>query len=245
MPYSRFFTHHIRAVLLAGVLALSATSGAQAQADDTESAQRHITVTASGSVRAVPDMVLISTGVQTTAKTARDALADNSAAMRRVISRMKEIGIRGRDIATDNLSIQPDYKRTRDNSRPPQVTGYRVNNSVRIRVRDISLLGDVLDQVVRLGANQVGGIQFQVSRAERLRDDARTKAFENARRRAQLFAREGDARLGKVLMIREGHAGFSPRPAAMSLRQARASSVPVEAGTQELSSSVTVTWALR
>lgn len=220
-------------------------SDALAQDPEATTPQRHITVTAEGSVSAVPDMVLISTGVQTTAETARDALADNSKAMRRVIKRLKEVGIRGRDIATDNLSVQPEYQRTRDNSKPPVVTGYRVNNSVRIQVKDISLLGEVLDEVIELGANQVGGIQFQVSREERLRDEARTKAMENARRRAELFAREANARLGEVLMIREGHANFNPRPVAMEMRSAKAGGVPLQAGTQELSASVTVTWALR
>ncbi|MGI9405054.1 MAG: SIMPL domain-containing protein [Hyphomicrobiaceae bacterium] len=205
---------------------------------------RTVTVTASGSVRAVPDMVMISTGVRTTAETARQALRANSQTMQRVIERLREVGIRKRNIATDNLSVQPIYKRSRNNETPPVVTGYRVNNSVRIRVTEIALLGEVLDQVVDLGANQIGGIQFLVRKAERLRDDARTKAMENARRRARLFAREAGVDLGKVLMIREGNVGFSPQPRMMEMRQAQAS-VPVEAGSKELSAQVTVTWELR
>lgn len=216
---------------------------ADAQTADAET-PRTVTVTASGSVNAVPDMVTISTGVQTSAPTAREALADNSRAMRRVIDRLKEAGIRARNIATDNLSVRPEYKRTRNNERPPEVTGYRVNNSVRIRVRDIKLLGEVLDEVVQLGANQIGGISFEVRRAEQLRDEARTKAMENAQRRARLYARAADADLGKVLMIREGSSGYNPRPQAMEMRSA-AGAVPVEAGSQELSASVTVTWELR
>jgi len=244
-----FFRSPLRALIATAVISsiasISQVSNTMAQSFDNTSAQRHVTVTASGSVSAVPDEVTISTGAQTTAKTARAALSANSEDMRRVIERLREVGIRGRDIATDDLSVQPVYERRTNNNREPRVTGYRVQNSVRIRVRDISLLGEVLDQVVDLGANQIGGIQFQVRRADKLRDEARTKAMENARRRAELFARAAGARLGDVLMIQEGSSGFNPRPMMMEMKRSSAGAVPVEAGSQELSANVTVTWALR
>jgi len=232
------------AILIPGLmLSLAPSKGTAQTPGRDEESRRTVTVTASGSVRAVPDMVMISTGVQTTGETARSALLDNSTVMRRVIERLKKIGIRSRDIATDNLSVRPVYQRNRKNNQPPEVTGYQVDNSVRIQVRDISLMGDVLDQVVKLGANQIGGIQFKVREAERLKDDARTKAMDNARRHARLLAREANTDLGKVLMIREGTASYSPGPRMMEMRTSAA--VPVQAGTRELSTSVTVTWELR
>ena len=242
-----FRLRHIAAAVLCAGLTLSPDdNGASAQSSASDAATpRTVTVTATGSVQAVPDMVRISTGVQSTADTARDALRENSAAMNRVITRLKEVGIRQRDIATDNLSVQPVYKRSRNNNEPPVVTGYRVHNSVRIKVRDISLLGDVLDQVVNLGANQIGGIEFRVRRAERLKDEARRAAIDNARRRARLFAREAGADIGEVMMIREGTVSHGPRPYAMEARSAVADGVPIEAGEQSLTATVTVTWELR
>lgn len=211
---------------------------------DNERSPRHITVTASGSVSAVPDRVMISSGVQTSAKTAREAMTRNSEIMQGVIGKLKEAGLRAQDIATDNLQVHPEYARSNDHTRPPKVTGYGVTNSVRIRVTDVARLGDILDQVVELGANHISGIQFEVTEAERLRDEARTDAMANARRRAELFARAGDARLGRVLTIREGSADFAPQVMSMGMRSAKAANVPVEAGVQDLTATVTVTWEL-
>lgn len=205
-------------------------------------APRTITVSGQGSVSAKPDMVEISAGVQSEAATARQALRRNSATMRGVIRALKDTGIAARDIRTSNISVNPRYERSRD-QRQNKLTGYRVNNTVRVRVRDIRQLGETLDQIVELGSNSVGGIRFIVSEADRLRDDARERAIENARRRAELLARAAGAELGRVHTITEGFSGGAPR--ATFARARAAESVPIEPGEQALTANVTVTWILR
>ncbi|MEL7543117.1 MAG: SIMPL domain-containing protein [Pseudomonadota bacterium] len=245
MRAQRFSPAHFRSLvaLLAGATWLLAAPAVAAE--HTEGAKpRHVTVTASGSVRAVPNIAFISTGVETTGKTAQDALDENSRAMRRVIARLKDNGIRPGNITTSNLSVNPRYERLQPNQNTaPRIIGYSVVNNVRIRVTDISILGDVIDQVTRTGANRIGGISFQVRRSEQRRDEARTRAVENARRRAELYARAAGARLGEVLMIREGAPSFSRGPVMMEARSAR--SVPISRGEQELSVTITVRYALR
>lgn len=235
------------AVLL-GLCALVVLGAAPAKSAEAEM-QRRITVTASGTVTAVPDIALISTGVVSEAETARAALEANTAAMRRLIDGLKLAGIDAGDIQTTSFDVQPRYDTESSSAptpRPPRretsIIGYRVHNQVRITARDISRLGEVLDRAVTLGANQVGGIEFRVSQAETLKDDARREAIANARRRAELFAAAAGVELGRVLQIEEiGEEGPRPMPYTRVLK---AEAVPIERGTETLEAKVSVTWEL-
>lgn len=216
-------------------------------ADKVEKAgfERTVTVTASAQVSAVPDVARISAGVSTEADTAREALSRNSEVMRKVIAGLKALGIDGKDIGTSALQIDPRYTNPRD-GQAARLSGYRVSNQVSLVQRDLSKLGEVLDQLVSLGANQIGGLSFEVGKAETLKDAARTEALANALRRAKLYAAAAGAEVGAVLTISEDTAVMAPSPRPMMMgRAAMASAVPVEAGSQELEARVTVTWALR
>ena len=86
---------------------------------------------------------------------------------------------------------------------PRTISGYRVVNQVRLTVREVKRLGEMLDQAIALGANQVNGISFDVANAETLKDEARKQAMVNAKRRAELYATAAGAQLGQVLRISE------------------------------------------
>ena len=205
--------------------------------------ERTVTVGASGSVSVEPDIAHISTGVLSEADTAREALQRNSAAMKKVVDGLKGAGIEPKDIQTAGFSIDPRYDQAKD-GRAARITGYRVTNQVRITAREISKLGELLDLVVTLGANQAGGISFDVSNAETLKDEARRQAIANALRRAKLFAEAAGASVGEVLTISEDVSSPSPRPFSGRVAMA-AESAPTERGSQSLEVRVQVTWALR
>ena len=157
--------------------------------------ERTVSVSATGTVAAEPDIAYISTGVVTEADTAKDAIGRNSTVMAKVIDGLKGAGLASRDIQTSTLNVEPRYTQARD-GRPPTINGYRVVNQVRLTVRDIKRLGEVLDQAITLGANQVSGISFDVGNAETLKDEARKQAMANAKRRAELYATAAGAQLG-------------------------------------------------
>lgn len=203
---------------------------------------RSVTVSATGTAVTVPDMATISTGVVSEAATAEDALRENSRAMLAVMEALRSSGVDLKDIQTTDFSVQPRYRYSQD-GRPPAIEGYNVVNSVRIRVREIKDLGNVLDAVVREGSNQISGIEFEVSNAEELLDRAREDAVAKATSKARLYARAAGAGLGEVISISEVTGGVPVRPVMM--RKAIAESVPIEAGTETLSATVTISWELR
>jgi uncharacterized protein YggE len=227
------------AVLVAALTWIGATVPTSAQEKRTE---RTVTVGASGMVSVEPDIAHIATGVLSEAETAREALQRNSAAMKKVVDGLKGAGIDPKDVQTSRFGIDPRYDQPKD-GRTARITGYRVVNQVRITARDISKLGELLDLVVTLGANQAGGISFDVSNAETLKDEARRQAIANALRRAKLFAEAAGATVGDVLTIAEDASMSSPP--IYSGRAMAAEAVPIERGSQSLEVRVQVTWALR
>ncbi len=209
--------------------------------------ERTVSVSATGSASAEPDRASISTGVMTDAATARDAMSANTTAMKRLIDGLKSAGIDPKDIRTTHIQVNPRYSQasSKGERQSPAVIGYTAINQVRIIVRDLKRLGEILDQSITLGANQMGGVSFEVSEAETLRDEARKQAMANARRRAELYATAAGAGLGPVATISESIHGPQPRQTFATGRAAMAEAVPVEPGAIDLTAQVHVTYALK
>ena len=237
-------TARIFAIVALTSMVLSVLDPVKAE-DKAKMFERTVSVSATGSVTADPDLAAISTGVQTEGDTARDALSRNNVAMTKLIDGLKTLGLSAKDIQTSGLNVSPRYQNYRD-GRPPTINGYQAVNQVRIVVRDIKRIGEVLDQTVTLGANQMGGISFDVSTAEVLRDEARKVAMANALRRARLYAAAAGAEVGPVLSIAEDVRVAGPHPMVMGRAAMTAdASVPVEPGSQRLEAVVHVTYALK
>ena len=194
-------------------------------------AERTIEVVGVGSVPSVPDEARIQIGVVSEAPTSSVALRDNSEAMSKLLALLKQRGIADKDVQTQNFTVSPRYQH--GPNRQTQLVGYQVHNQVRVRVRELSGLGALLDAVVQHGANRVHGIQFTVGDADKLLDEARRLAIADAQRRAQLYADSAKLALGSVLRIEELGAE-RPVPRAMAMAAARADeAVPVAPGEVE------------
>lgn len=209
-----------------------------------------MTLTGTGEVTAAPDMASVTTGVVSEAKTAREALDANNKAMAEMIAAMKEAGIAAKDLQTSGFSIQPQYyhpPRPKDGSQePPRIVGYQVSNMLTIRVRDLEMVGQVLDKAVTLGANQTHGISFGVAEDEALQDEARRKAVADALKKAQLYSSAAGVKLGPIVSIAEAGGQRPPQPyAARAMKMdAAAESVPIEGGETTTTARVNITWEL-
>ncbi len=204
---------------------------------------RSITVIGQGEVSAKPDKAELSVGVQTTGKTAKEALDLNNGAMMGLFESMDAAGIPEQDIQTSNFNVSPRYARYNDRETPPDIVGYNVSNTVRITVRDLDGLGQFIDDFVQRGANTLNGIQFGLTDPAAMQNEARVKAIEDARAKAKLYAETAGAQLGQVLIIQET---ASPMPMPMMARMSleAADSVPLARGQQTITARITVTFAL-
>lgn len=231
---------------LAGAVFLFLTPAATA-ADDGERPLRTIALSGTGEVQARPDTARVNAGVVTEGKDARSALSANTEAMTALFKSLKDMGIADRDMQTRNFNIAPRYAPYNRSQpiRENRIIGYRVTNSVAVRVRDLESLGPLLDRLAGAGANQISGISFYVDKAQNLMDEARRRAIADARRKAELYATEAGAKLKRILTIREGGVRPGPQPVfrAMAAKDS-AESVPVARGEQTISASVSVTYEL-
>ena len=195
-----------------------------------------------GEVRAAPDTVTLSAGVTSDAPTAAAALSANTARMQSVFAALKKIGVADKDMQTANFSVSPQMANT--SNQPPHVTGYQVSNQVQLRLDDVAKLGPALDALVTAGANQMNGIDFAIKDSAPLLAQARADAVNDARAKAETYAKAAGVSLGPILSISE-NGSQGPRPVYMAMPMVRsAKAVPVAAGEESITAEVSIVWEI-
>ncbi len=224
--------------------ALLTAGAALAEPAAVSSTPTTLTVAAEGRVTRAPDIAEVSGGVVTSAPTAAAAMAENTVRMNAVVAAVKKAGIADRDIQTTGLNLQPQY-RYADNQ-PPVLTGYQVTNTVSLRLRKLVEAGRLLDTLVGVGANQIGGPNFSVDAADEALDEARVAAVKMARTRAQLYAQAAGLRIKRIVSISEsGAIEPGPRPMMVMARAVRMEAAPMVApGEVALGVNVTMVFEL-
>jgi len=208
-----------------------------------------LAINATGEVMAEPDIAFISTGVQSEARTAEAAMAENRAAMNGVFEALRAAGLEDRDIQTSNFSLSPvyDYVEREDGRGNEQVLrGYRVSNQVTAKVSDLSTLGETLDAVVTSGGNTFNGIRFALDDDTGVRNEARRRAMAEAMARAELYADAAGYRVARIVSINEYESRGGPQP-MMEMAMARSmadQSTPVSGGEVGYTIQVNVTFEL-
>jgi len=209
-----------------------------------------ISLSGTGSASLAPDMAVLSFGVVEEAKTAREALDKNNKAMSAILNAMKQQGIEDKDLQTSGFNIQPKYfypKRNPNGEQPaPEIRGYRVSNTLTIRVREIDKAGSILDLSVTLGMNSGGNIRFTNSDTSKALKEARIKAVADAMEKANTLAEAAGVSLGSILNITE--AVDRPRPVtiaqARSLNVQEDASVPIATGENSYRVTVQMSWRI-
>ena len=205
--------------------------------------QNAIHVSGEGRVSAEPDMAEVTVGVETRSVTAQRAVNQNASDMNLVMEALADLGIAEEDIQTVDFSIRPEVDFRGD--RGSRVVGYVVTNSVRVKIRDIEQVGDVLDAVTSAGANQIFGISFTVEDPRSIQDQARRLAVEAGRDKAEALAEAAGVRLGELISLSEIQFGgpvFIER--AVPAAEAFGGGIPVQPGQLEITIQVQLSYAI-
>lgn len=212
-----------------------------------DSGERRIAVSGVGEVAAAPDIAHLTVGASATARTAKAALDQTSDAVAAIMDGLKAAGLAEADIRTVGLSLSPRWERRRraDGSMENVQAGFQARNSLMVTCRDLAKLGELLDQLAKAGANEIGGIKFDIDERASQEDQARRLAVEDAKRKAALLAEQSGASLGAIMQIVEGGRGPIPQPLMRAeMAMAASDAVPVAAGTQTVRIDVSTIWAL-
>ena len=232
------------AVLMIFMLGTQFPNAGTAQSNGTthtdDGFDRTITVTGVGVILSKPDTLKADIGVVSIQKSLDEALAENNSKMAAVIAALKALGINEKDIQTSQFNVSIERQ---DYNGP--ITGYHVTNTVHVTIRDLDQAGQILDEAVKAGANEIFGISFAISETEDLASQARQAAVADAKRKAEELVGAAGGRLGRVLTISTynepvyyGNAQFS---SALRLEDA---AVPLEGGELDLTMNVQVVFAI-
>lgn len=207
-------------------------------------AEASITVTGTGKIKYVPDTAHLGFGVSSEGKTAAEAWKKNAEKVKKIFSALKALGLAEKELRTGGVNVSPKYFYEKD--KEPKLVGYVASYDLSVTVRRLAEVGAVLDAAVEAGVNQRASISFSSSDADKLIRQARLAAVAEARAKARELAEGAGAGLGMVKTITEGsHSPWHTRHFDMPARaEMGVRPLPISAGEQEMSVSVTITYEL-
>jgi uncharacterized protein YggE len=233
-------------VLLAGATvwtmsACDSTSGVTPPAPG--QTPRQVTVVGSGEVEGTPDTLTTNAAIQFVAPDVTTAMNQTNERQQAVIDALTTAGIDKKDISTTGVSLQPQYS----GDGAANIVGYQASNNIDVKIRDLGSASRVLALIVSTGgdATRINSVSYSINDDSQLVKDARARAFDDAKDRADQYASLSGLKLGKVLSISEvaGGGPVTPQP-PMPMPRAMATEVPLSPGQQTVGFSVTVIWEL-
>lgn len=203
-------------------------------------------VSGEGKVTIVPDIAVVSVGVTAQGATVTRVQQELNTKINAMSDAIKKLGVDSNDIKTSYYNVSPTYDYS---SSTRKITGYEANSNLTIKVRKIDNANAVIDAATTQGANQVGGVSFDVDDKTKAENQARKLAVADAKTKADAAAKAAGFKLGKVINYSEG-GGSSPRPvmydAAKSISMAEGGEpTQVEPGSSEITVNVTLSYEIQ
>ena len=219
-----------------------------AQFDSTYALNNTLFVSGSATTNTKTDKVIVSLGVETTDKTAEKALLSNSNLMNKVIDALKQSGVKQNETSTSAFSIKPNYNYSKYGDRG-NLSGFTVSNSIYIESSSINNVSQWIDTAVEAGANTVNDVYFSISeeKLQNIKNMLLKEAVANAKTKADIVAAASGLNVVGIKSISVGEIGLPPVPGPLyskSVSSAEASSTPILAGEQEVSTTVSIVYFL-
>lgn len=207
------FVHLLTILSIIAILALGV--GVVSAQDDTDDLTDTITVTGTGIGTGAPDIANLEIGVENISENVADAFSATNDTIDIVVQSIIDLGVAPEDIRTVGLNVYSQERFPMDmammeGGQQEMQREYRVSNTVRVTVRDIEMVEDVLDTAISNGANNIFGLHFGIDDRDALEQTARVNAMENARERASQLAEIMGVELGDAIIVVESSGGSSP-----------------------------------
>ena len=249
-----------------GLLSISQAIGIYSTVVSTKRERDTITISAQGKVESKPDLATVDMSVISDAKKTQDAEKKNTTISNKLIEELKKLGIAQDDIKTSNYQIYPIYDYNSgvgikgstapsDSTLPersisqPQIIGYTVRHTLTVKIRKIDAVGNVLKTAAGLGVSEISSVLFSIDDPDALKQQARVKAFENAKAKAQTLADAGGVRLGKIVSFKEEETSLPPwiygREVESDKSVGGAVAPTIEPGTQDVIITVIVVFEIK
>lgn len=213
------------------------------QAQEQKNQVPQISVTGEGEVKIVPDQAIISVGFQNSGKDAKEVKTLNDEVVDKVIKFLKKSGIPATDYKTNNVSLYKsyDYEKKKYN--------FQANQTLSITLKDLSKYDVIMMGLNDAGVNSINGVEFKSSKMDDYEREARKKAMQNAKQKAQDYVSVLGQKVGKALLITDNSQSYIPQPMYKGGMMAMAADGGAQretlaVGELEINTNVSVTFAL-
>ena len=229
---------------IAAVSIAIALIGGAAIASAATAATRYITVNSEGTVKVAPDAVRLNATVSIVGANSKSALAEASTASAAVRAALKTSGVDAKDIATQSLTVFPEYNYTQDKGQ--SLIGYRAAQSFVVTIRNAKSAGAIVDAVVAAGGDsmQVNGVTPFILDTTKATLSARSDAVKKAKAKATSYASLLGVKLGKVVYLTENSSPSNYVPMLAMAKSADTGATEVDLGQQDVTVGISVQWAL-
>ena len=232
--------------IAAALIALTLVGGIAASlpAEAATTATRYVTVNSDGSVKVTPDAVRLNANVSVVAGSNKEALAKTSTSAAAVRAALTAAGIAKADIATQSISVYPEYNYTQDKG--SVLIGYRGSQGFVVTIKNAEKAGAVVDAVVAAGGDnlQIQGVTPFVLDSSKATESARANAVKNAKAKAASYAKLLDTKLGRVNYLVENSSPVNYPPVMAMAKAADSEATVIDLGQQDVTVSITIQWAL-
>jgi len=216
----------------------------------------NISVSGSGEVFAVPDVALVTFSIREVAKTSKEAIAKMTEKETKALDFLKSQNIDKKDIKTLWFNAYPKYEYIRtqiictpewcpSSSGKQEIVGYEASETVQVKIRNIDTVGDIIDGITKTGIGEVNGPEFSVDDPDALKAEARKKAIEDAKKKAEVLRKDLGVRLVRIISYSEGgdyptYYGIGGDVATMNTKTESSPAPNISAGEQKIISNITI-----
>jgi len=203
-------------------------------------------VSGKGQITAIPDVANIIIAVETTKKTASDAVKENAEKMNMVMSEIKSKIGKDDKLSTSGYSLSPIYSYD-DKIGRSSLTGYTVSNSILIRIKNLKEVGNLIDSATQVGANRIDSLSFDTDKRDEYRKQALVKAVQDARETADIVSNAAGVSIVKILQISPSY--DTPIPIYKDFAVAREAAAPaptqIEPGELVINATVNIVFEIK
>jgi uncharacterized protein len=227
-------------LLVAGMFFLL-TPTARAQQERARPRPPSITVTGEATISAEPNQAQIDIGVVTQARTAPEASKENAERLNRVLTEVKKTLGKGDEVKTSGYALTPNYRYPQGGK--PEIVGYNASNTVRIKTSNLEMVGSLIDSAMQAGANNINRLVFTLKDEQAAQLEALRAASAKAKSKAEAIAASLGLKIVKISSVTEGERAIQPifRQPMLARAEAAPAQTPVEPGTVEVRSTVSMT----
>jgi len=242
---NKFFQALIYILMIVVIFFFLASINEKAGANDSDV----ISVTGTGEIYVTPDIGLVNMSVVAKNDDVSVATSESSKKMNAIIEYLKGNGVEEKDIKTTSFSIYPVYAWEEKTGRR-NLDGYEVSQTIEVKIRDLSKVGDIISNATELGANNVSSLSFTIDDDEKVKEDAKELAIKDARAKAKNLEKSLGVKLVKIVNFSEGtyptYSYDSYYKSASGATEMLSSVAPtIQTGQNKITSTVTITYSVR